>query len=211
MANPEAAASTAELAAGRCVQIPDVLAQPAWSSPARRGALLITVRDGASCGLTCGIAVLSRTWNSNAVTPRPVDESLPAMAARNGLRRGGWVEVDGVTDGPARRASIGMAAWSAEAMTVRIVVRSSAGTEVARKSETVPAWGQRQVRLPVAVEGGTVRVEVTTAPSHGLLFAFVSEVENATGLPTHRLPDRLGGPSGPGTSLPPLPRALGTR
>ena len=60
------------------------------------------------------------------------------------------------------------------------------------------------------VTGNVPRDKVVVGCAAVALLAFESQVDSATNQPIYRQPDRLGGPLGPGRSLPPLPRARPT-
>lgn len=172
------------------------------------GALILRPREGASCpDGACRFKVLSRTFNSRGASSDPGAEALPGVPAEQGLRPGQWARLGPVRQSGSFRTTVGLVSWADGPVTVRLVVHDQGGKEVGRTTETIPPWGHRQLRLPVEVFRGEVRVDVLDGPSPALVFPYISVVDGKRQAPVNSLASATGGSTAP-RPLPPLPREL---
>jgi hypothetical protein len=206
--NPVAPVVRGDVPPGRCLAFEDVLHLPGLDGRARMGGLILRAAEGKGCqGDPCRFAALSRTYNTRAPEPEPLDEAIPGVPAGRGLSVGGWARFEGVDQDAGHRASVGLVSWADAPVTVRIVARDAGDREVASRTETVPPWGHRHLRVPGSFSRGAVRLEVLAGPPRTLVFPYVSVVDEDRAAATNQLPDATGGPPR-ALPLPPLPQPV---
>jgi Dolichyl-phosphate-mannose-protein mannosyltransferase len=191
---------------------PDVLSMPRFAGRGGLGAMLVYAADPtAPCrGESCTFRILARTYNSSAAPAAWRDaEWLPGVPADQAVRPGDLATFGGVSSGEGVRASVGLASWSDEPVRVRVRVLTRGGGVVSDREVAVPAFGHLRLDLAAAVTDGRVEVELVDAPRQSMLVPYVSMVDEATGLPTHRLQDQAPERVPPKGWLPPFPRPLG--
>jgi 4-amino-4-deoxy-L-arabinose transferase-like glycosyltransferase len=180
------------LPAGGVLVVRDVLALPEFVGAEGVGALLIYALDG---GLPCrredcSLLVWARTYNGSvqAVGWLP-GEWLPGVAPELGLRGGKKATFSPITNDSSVRSSVGVASLSVRAVRVRVRVFTPSG-ELAEESEhEVGSFDHLHTALQAVVAGGRVEVEAVAPARDALLFPYVSLVDQATGAPTHLLPN----------------------
>jgi hypothetical protein len=207
--NTSARVVSAEVAAGKLADFPDVLTIPQFAGGGTMGALLVYAgRPGAGCtDADCGFLVLARTYSTGSVLRGwRANEWLPGVPASEALRPGERARFSHVmrTDGVG--ASVGFVSWTGVPVTVRLQVIDRTGAVVERRELELEPFGHLHVPLKVNVEDATVEVELGEAPTDALVVPYVSMVEHESGLPSHILPDAMPEhPPGPGWR-PPMPR-----
>jgi hypothetical protein len=187
----------------------DVLGAFDGSSAQASGALLVAAtRDGAVCGdAECGLVAAARTYNASAPDNVGVgQEWLPGLPPSGALEAGCQASFGPVRNSERTRSSVGLVSWSTAPTDVVVTVVPTDGQEPSRRTVTLPPFGHSHT--PLGVEVRECRVDVGVSPGAGraLVLAYLSSVEAATGVPTHRLPD-LATPCPVFAGLPPVPRA----
>lgn len=181
---------------GAMITVPDVLGGKQWPLRGSAGFLLIESRGGGG-NLTSGtFVVFSRTRNLEAGGDGVrVGEGLPGAPLGAALVAGGEVHFSGVSNDPKVRTNIGVVSLAPAPATVRFEVASAAGASIASEDVVVPPMTSVQRRLETQISSGSLRVELVAGPGGAKLFPYITMIDNATGMPDHRLPDELAGPS----------------
>ena len=208
-ANPGALSTEIKLSPGETTEIPDVASLPDLAGNVHAGALIL---EGASAGDgTPGPAVFvasSRTFNLRATSPGGgPGECLPAVPIGDGLCRGSRATFRDVAGGGQRRVNLGVVALAAAPVQVTVVQRDRSGTARQPAVWELPPFGHLQKALTGRLSDGTVDIEVTGGPAAARVFAYLSQIDRASGAPLHALPEV--GAGCPATAPPaPLPSRL---
>jgi hypothetical protein len=188
--NTTAPAEAFTLPGGRSLIVKDVLAATGLLRWGRAGALVLQAdAGGPECVAgPCGITVFSRTYNVLAPRAGPrVGEGLPAIPGEHGLYPGGRATFNGVSHDDAVTGYVSVATWIPAAVRARIVLRDAAKREVAATELEVPPFGQVFAPFPGRASGGQLWVQLVKPPAKALFYPVVTQVDAATGEPTHLL------------------------
>jgi hypothetical protein len=112
-----------------------------------------------------------------------------------------------VAGGGQRRVNLGVVALAAAPVQVTVVQRDRSGTARQPAVWELPPFGHLQKALTGRLSDGTVDIEVTGGPAAARVFAYLSQIDSASGAPLHALPEV--GAGCPATAPPaPLPSRL---
>lgn len=206
-ANPEPAVAEIEMAPREWLEVPDVLALPGLRGRARLGALVLgAVSSGARRALPSPLAAVTRTFDRRSSPPGGVPgESLPTVPLADGLCLGASGSFAGVTTGAARRANLGVAVLADAPVRLRVTVGGRAGALQEDATWDVPPFGHLQNRLPDGLDGASVTVTVADGPPSARAFAYLSQIDRASGAVLNTLPAMS--VACPPDAAPPLPGA----
>jgi hypothetical protein len=205
-ANLEAAGSAVGLAPGELTEIADVVALRGLAGEIRSGALVLEGRAAAGDRGAAPLVATSRTFNTQASVPfGEPGEVLPAVPVGEGLCVGGRAIFRGV-NGSGQRVNLGVVALADAPVRVRVVQYAAAGPGASEVWE-IPPFGHLQRRLAGAMVEGSVEIEVAAGPASARVFAYLSQIDAASGKPLHSLPETTAA-CPPGSAPPPLPRRL---
>ncbi len=177
-----------ELGPWETLNLWDVLGPHGFDARGKTGALLVYADDQrVSCsGTACDFAVFSRTYTLNPSGGRgEFGQGIAGFPAALGLDRSVIAYLPQLTDDSSFRTNLGVASWSAAAVTVRVELQDEAGHILDRRDHVVPPYGHIQWRVEHGVAGGTAAVYIVAGPSDAMVYPYASVVNWTTGDPAY--------------------------
>jgi len=179
---------TVTVAPQQTLNLWNVLGPDGFDARGSTGALLIYPDlEASQCGGgACDFAVFSRTYTFDPDGGSgEFGQAIPGFPAALGLDWTVFAYLPQVFDTADFRTNVGLASWTASAVTVRVDVQDAAGNLIDRSDHYVPAYGHVQWRLGEEVEGGTVVVYIHNGAGDAVVYPYASVVNNATGDPAY--------------------------
>ncbi|NWF99776.1 MAG: hypothetical protein HXY19_02370 [Thermoanaerobaculaceae bacterium] len=177
-----------ELAPWETLNLWDVLGPHGFAARGKTGALLVYADDDrVSCsGSSCDFAVFSRTYTLNpSGGSGEFGQGIAGFPASLGLDRSVIAYLPQLTDDSSFRTNLGVASWTAAAVTVRVELQDRSGHILDRRDHVVPPYGHIQWRVEHGVAGGTAAVYIVAGPDDAMVYPYASVVNWVTGDPAY--------------------------